>query len=71
MEVYKDLLEKQNVKNFNYKKLRWTPKCESNCVKEWKFINIHLKNKMWGASTTRNHDGHPSVKVIVWKNESL
>ncbi len=68
MEVQKDLLEKQKMKNFSYKKLRWTLESESNCVKEWKLRKICLKNKRWGALIIRNHDGH--LKTTIWKNGS-
>ncbi len=34
MEVQKDLLEKQKMKNFSHKKSQWTPKSKSFCVKE-------------------------------------
>ncbi len=30
-----------------------------------------MKNKRWGAIITRNRNGHPSLKVIVWKIGSL
>jgi hypothetical protein len=69
MEVLKDLFEKQKMKSFNCKKSRWTPKFENNCVKEWKFKKISLKNKRWGASTIRNCDGH-SKTTTRW-NGSL
>ncbi len=40
-------------------------------MKQWKFRKICLKNRRWRASAARNHNGHPSLKVIVLKNGSL